>query len=94
MKKIGDVLREYLRDKGWLSENPYAALFKEWEKVAGNLLSGHCRLMDVENGVLLVEVDHPGWMQMVLLRKKALLDAARKAAPGGRIETLRVRVGH
>ena len=94
MKKIGDLLREYLRDKGWLSQNPYAALFQEWTRIAGDALAGHCRLLDIEDGVLLVEVDHPGWMQMLQLRRKSLLDAARKAAPQARIEGLRIHLGH
>jgi len=93
VRKVGDLLREFLKQKGWLSGDPYGALFREWEKIAGEGLSGHSRLVDVRNGVLLVEVDHPGWFQMMQLRKKALLEAARRAAPQADIEDVRIRLG-
>ncbi len=93
MKKVGDLLREYLREKGWLQGNPYEPLFREWPRLAGETLAAHSRLVDVQEGYLLVEVDHPGWLQMVQLRKSTLLDAARRAAPGTVIEGIRVRLG-
>jgi predicted nucleic acid-binding Zn ribbon protein len=93
MKKIGDLLKEFLREKGWLSGNPYDPLFQEWKRIAGDALAAHSRLIDVQNGVLLVEVDHPGWLQMLQLRKAPLLEAARRAAPLASIEGVRVRLG-
>lgn len=93
MKKIGELLKEYLREKGWLSGNPYDPLFHEWKRVAGDALAAHARLIDVQNGILLVEVDHPGWLQMLQLRKASLLDAARRVAPLASIEGIRVRLG-
>jgi predicted nucleic acid-binding Zn ribbon protein len=93
MRKVGDLLKEYLRDKGWLESNPYDPLFRQWEKIAGKAVSDHARLIDVRDGILLVEVDHPGWLQMLQLRKEALLKAARAAAPLAALEGIKVRVG-
>ena len=93
MKKVGDLLREYLREKGWLAGNPYEPLFKEWQRIAGEAVAPHARLIDVKEGILIVEVDHPGWLQMLQLRTAALLEAARRAAPQGRIEGIRIRLG-
>ena len=93
MKKVGDLLKEYLREKGWLTGNPYEPLFREWEKIVGNALAAHARLVDVQNKILLIEVDHPGWLQMLQLRKAALLEAARRTAPLAALEGIRVRVG-
>ena len=92
MKKIGDVLKDFLREKGWLAGNPYEPLFLDWKKIAGEALAGHSRLVDVQNGILLVEVDHPGWLQMLQLRKAAIMDAARRAAPLASVEGIRVRL--
>jgi len=94
MKRVGDLLREYLREKGWASQNPYAALFEQWPRIAGDALAKHCRLTDVDEGVLRVEVDHPGWLQMLQLRRVSLLEAARKAAPEARIDGMRIHLGH
>jgi predicted nucleic acid-binding Zn ribbon protein len=93
VKKIGDLLKEYLKEMGWLSGSPYDPLFQKWNEIAGEALAAHSRLVDVQNGMLLVEVDHPGWLQMVQLRKSALLEAARRAAPATDIEGIRTRLG-
>lgn len=89
MRKVGDILREYLREKGWLTENPYGALFRNWREVAGGGLADHTRLRDVHDGIMIVEADHPGWLQMAGIRREALLSAARRAAPEARLAGIR-----
>lgn len=92
MKRIGDLVRQFLEDRGWESGDPYSPLFARWKQVAGEPLAGHCRLAEVEDGVLIVDVDHPGWLQMLSMKRQAVLDAARKAAPRARIEGVRGRI--
>jgi predicted nucleic acid-binding Zn ribbon protein len=93
MKKVGDLLREYLREKGWLGGNPYEQLFARWRQIVGDAMADHARLVDVRSGFLIVEVDHPGWLQMFRLRQDALLEAARSAVPAVVVDGIRVRVG-
>jgi predicted nucleic acid-binding Zn ribbon protein len=93
MIKVGDLLKEFMRERGWLEGNPYEPLFHEWKKIAGEALAGHARLVDVQNKTLLIEVDHPGWLQLLQLRKKVLLEAARRTAPLVSLEDIKVRVG-
>ena len=93
MRKVGDVLRDFLKERGWPLEDPYGPLFRGWEDIAGPELGTRSRVVEVEDGVIVVEVDHPGWLQMLQLRKRSLLEAARKAAPHGRIEDIRGRMG-
>jgi predicted nucleic acid-binding Zn ribbon protein len=93
VKKVGELLKDFLRERGWLAGNPYEPLFAEWKRIAGEALAGHSRLVDVQNGILLVEVDHPGWLQMLQLRKASILAAARRAAPQASVEGIRVRLG-
>jgi predicted nucleic acid-binding Zn ribbon protein len=93
MKRVGDLLREFLKQKGWLEGNPYEPLFVQWQKIAGAAIAAHARLVDVRNGILIVEVDHPGWLQMLRLRQDALLEGARKAVPLASVDGIRVRVG-
>ena len=93
VKKVGELLKDFLREKGWLAGNPYEPLFAEWKRITGEALAGHSRLVDVQNGILLVEVDHPGWLQMLQLRKASILAAARRTAPLASVEGIRVRLG-
>jgi len=93
MKRVGDLLREFMNERGWSEGTPYDPLFHEWHRVTGDALSAHARLVDIQKGMLLVEVDHPGWLLMAQMRKAAILEAARTAAPRADIHGIRFRVG-
>jgi len=90
VKKVGELLREYLREKGWLTASPWQPLFNGWAQIAGEPLASHSRLSDIRGGILIVEVDHPGWIQVARLRQEGILSAARKAAPEAALEGIRV----
>jgi predicted nucleic acid-binding Zn ribbon protein len=64
-------------------------LFSDWHLVVGASLARHTRLVDVRNGVMIVETDHPGWLQMARMRKEGLLSSARAAAPEARLTDIR-----
>jgi predicted nucleic acid-binding Zn ribbon protein len=93
MKSVGELLREYLKERGWLKANPYEPLFREWADIVGESLAEHVRLLDVQDGVLILEADHPGWLQMIQLRKQMILEGARARAPEATIAGLRTRLG-
>jgi predicted nucleic acid-binding Zn ribbon protein len=94
MKKVGDLLREFLREHGWLGEDPSAVLFLQWQTVAGEDLAAHSRPVEIEGGTLIVEADHPGWLQLLLMKKASLLSAVQRAAPAAGIRGLSIRLGH
>lgn len=39
----------------------------------GKLLLAHTRIVDIKSGTLLVEVEHPGWGQMLNMHKKYII---------------------
>jgi predicted nucleic acid-binding Zn ribbon protein len=92
IKRVGDLLREYLKDRGWPAEDPFASIFLEWTKVAGDPIGEHSRPVEMEDGVLIVEVDHPGWMQILLLKKPSLLASIRERVPAMNVHDLRPRL--
>jgi predicted nucleic acid-binding Zn ribbon protein len=94
MRRIGDLLREFLRDRGWLGQDPSAVIFLQWQTVAGEAFGGHSRPVEIEDGTLIVEVDHPGWLQLLLMKKVSLLAAVQEAAPGAGVRDLSLRLGH
>ncbi len=93
MKKVGDLLRQFLEARGWVSGDPYSALFTGWAGVVGDPLAAHCTLAEVEDGVLVVDVDHPGWLQMVPCADRPSWRPPGGAAPTARITGLRARIG-
>jgi predicted nucleic acid-binding Zn ribbon protein len=93
IKNIGELLKQYMRERGWSAEDPYARIFLDWKGIVGDSLGLHSRAIEIEGGILTVEVDHPGWMQTFLMRKTTVLAALRQTAPEARIRDLKLRLG-
>jgi uncharacterized Fe-S cluster-containing protein len=47
----------------------------------GENLFYHSKIIERKNGVLLIEVDHPGWIQLFQLSQKYILRGFKKFAP-------------
>ena len=71
---------------------------KAWKttvsKISGNgeKLAAHSFVVDLKNGILLVESDHPGWNQMLQMHKKFILTGLNRLSGGVKIESLAFRV--
>src|SRR5574344_662784 len=52
----------------------------------------HSRILDLKNGVLLVEADHPGWIQLLQMHKEYILNVLNRAAPQLTRRTLAFRL--
>jgi len=42
----------------------------------------HSRIRELERGILIVEADHPGWVQLLQTKQAELLKAVRRRGPG------------
>lgn len=73
MKKAGDILQHYFSDEQLKTASRYHSLFRSWEEVCGARFVGHSRVRELEQGNLIVEVDHPGWIQMIQLQERRIL---------------------
>lgn len=64
------------------------------QKISGNgaQLSDHSRVVDLKNGILLVETDHPAWSQMLQFHKKFILTGLKRICASEKIESLAFRV--
>jgi len=75
-----------------------AKIHKAWEdtllKITGNgeKLAAHSSVVDLKNGILLVESDHPGWNQMLQMHKKFILTGLNRLSGGVKIDSLAFRV--
>ncbi|MFP4364114.1 MAG: DUF721 domain-containing protein [Spirochaetia bacterium] len=91
-EKADRVLQGLLRNINTQHSQKYVSLFRSWENIVGQDLSAHSKLEELENGVCIVGVDHPGWVQMFLMRKAAILKKLQKAYPQLEIKNIRVFV--
>lgn len=61
-------------------------------KNLGANLYAHSKIIDVRNGIVLVETDHPGWIQTLKLYQNYILTGLRKAVPELSVSTIAFRV--
>ena len=58
----------------------------------GTDIAAHSRVVDVKQGVVIVEVDHPGWLQVLQMKKAKILTEMKKRYPALGIENMRIFV--
>lgn len=54
----------------------------------GQNLYDHTRILDLKNKTLLIEADHPGWIQLLQMHKKFIVTGMNKFAPELEIRNL------
>lgn len=63
-----------------------------WNETVGEKIAAHSKVIDVDRGVLVIEVDHPGWNQQIQYVKKRVLSSISRSFPELGIHTIAVRV--
>jgi hypothetical protein len=81
MKKAGDLLPGYFETYGIKDEKNYSGFVIAWNELIGNDLASHCRPLDIRGTVLIVAVDHPGWMTRIQFDERKILKKVQKRFP-------------
>jgi hypothetical protein len=92
LRKAEDILQLFLDRIGRSDGMPYVKLFRSWQSIAGDRIAAHAEPVDIRGTALVVEVDHPGWSQMVLLSRERILRELGRRFPELTITGLHVRV--
>ncbi len=92
MRQVGDILKNYFSDKELKRGNQYHRLFNSWEDIVGSQLAAHTGIQDITNGSLLIEVDHPGWMQRMQMKERLLLKRIQERFPELEISSISLRL--
>ncbi len=58
----------------------------------GSRLADNTRVIDLKNGVLLVETDHPGWIQYLKIYQKFIVTGLKMHLPSIKINSLAFRI--
>lgn len=58
----------------------------------GQNLYEHSKIVEIKNGIMLIETDHPGWNQMFQMNKKFILNGIKMYMPEMNVKTLAFRV--
>ncbi|MDR0447771.1 MAG: DUF721 domain-containing protein [Treponema sp.] len=87
MKKAGEILAAFFDNDSLKKTEEMGRLFSStvWSGLleSCNLSQGisHSRIAELEKTVLLIEADHPGWIQLLQTKQRELLNAARRRFP-------------
>jgi hypothetical protein len=89
MRKAGDVLSSLFNeqfDSQLLKDaRYYSGFFSAWSTLTGEIglaaAAAHSRIADLDQGLLVIEVDHPGWKQILLTKQRQLLGAVQHRFP-------------
>ena len=92
MKRADEILARVLDAGNRKLAQSYSSAFSGWEQIVGQSLGEHSRIYEIANKNLFVEVDHPGWMQLLLMRKAQILRALKRTVPSLEIQDIRVKV--
>jgi hypothetical protein len=93
MEKASDLLKQIFDNfNSYEKGQTYIDFFSSWSKIAGLDLSSHTNISDIRNGFLIVQVDHPGWMQMLQMKQNYIINQVKKRYPELGINAISIRL--
>jgi predicted nucleic acid-binding Zn ribbon protein len=88
MKKAGELISSILNninEDGLKKARTYSEFFLSWtlltEESGIAAAADHSRIKELEGSVLLIEADHPGWIQILSAKRKTLLEGVHRRFP-------------
>jgi len=98
VKKVGDLLSDIFSKDMSGKAREFSRLFSLWEQLTAKYgiaaAAAHSQIQDLQRGVLLVGVDHPGWIQIFQTKEHLLLSDLQKTFPELGINGLAFRLGN
>lgn len=91
-QRAGEILETFFRRNNIAGGEEHVAFYRNWEEIVGFDLATHTSVTDIRNNALLVEVDHPAWMQMVQLRQNQILATVQRRFPKLGVKSLNLRL--
>jgi hypothetical protein len=81
IKDVSSLLGAFFDEDKLRQGGKYAEFFGSWKQIAGERLAAHSRVVDVDKGILIVEAEHPGWIQLLQLDQSRILETAARRFP-------------
>ena len=87
-RPIGDILKELFASMNISGREEN--VFEAWPDLVGEETAEHLILQDIKGKTMLLEADHPGWVQVARLRKKEILEKIKERFPDININNIKV----
>ena len=92
VKKLSELIVNYLDRVGLFEHSKVLEVYASWASIVGEKQAAHSKLMDIKHQTAVIEVDHPGWSQQILLNKKYILRNFQKKYPQLEVKNISVIV--
>jgi len=97
MKTAGDILSALFDERFIKKAQGYSKLFNSWVDITAKngiaAAADHSRIKDLDRGILLIEMDHPGWKQILQTKQSKLLNDFRIRFPELNISGISLKLG-
>jgi predicted nucleic acid-binding Zn ribbon protein len=91
-RPLGASLDAVSRRLGVTDSKGFGRLFAQWPAIVGEVMAAHVQPVRLDQGVLLVVVDHPAWATQIRRLGDDLLQRVAEETGGARPTRLEVRV--
>ncbi len=92
IRTAAELISALISPKAAQEAGTWAKVTGAWPALAGERAAPHSRIADLENHVVTVEVDHPGWIQLLQFRQARLLEEIRDRFPALEVRALQFRL--
>ena len=102
-RKVDEIISNIFENISTDKMNDNLNMISSWKSVLlsinsrtnknmGNLLVSHTKVIDLKNGVLLIETDHPGYIQTLQMYNSYILKGLKQKVPELEIKALSFRL--
>jgi hypothetical protein len=85
MKTAGDILSALFDEQFMKKAQKYSKFFDSWKDITAKngiaAAADHSHIKDLDRGILMIEMDHPGWKQILQTKQSKLLNDFRIRFP-------------
>lgn len=92
IRTAAELISALVSPKAAETAGTWARVTGAWPALAGDRAAPHSRIADLENHVVTVEVDHPGWIQLLQFRQARLLTEIQERFPALEVRALQFRL--
>ena len=92
IKKISELITLYSDRLGLSKGSAALDIYSSWATIVGEKYAAHSKLIDIKHQTAIIETDHPGWSQQILLNKRRIIRNFQKKYPQLEIKDISVMV--
>ncbi len=93
IKSASDLVAAFFDAETRAKGERIAGFWSSWAGIAGSRLAQHSAPVDIRHGILIVEAEHQGWIQLLLFQQEKILRLIGEKYPELEIKGLAFRLG-